>query len=60
MKNIDEATLIDLAVNSNDQRAFAELVNRHQSKLRYSLRQLFLNSFTNLSSNRSFRAGYTE
>ena len=40
MKNIDEATLIDLAVNSNDQRAFAELVNRHQSKLRYSLRQL--------------------
>jgi len=40
MKKIDEATLIDLAVNSNDQRAFAELVNRHQSKLRYSLRQL--------------------
>jgi RNA polymerase sigma-70 factor (ECF subfamily) len=40
MKNVDEATLIDLAVTSNDQRAFAELVNRHQSKLRYSLRQL--------------------
>ncbi len=40
MNKLDEATLIDLAVTSNDQRAFGELVNRHQSKLRYSLRQL--------------------
>ncbi len=40
MKNVEESALIDLAVTKNDQRAFAELVNRHQSKLRYSLRQL--------------------
>lgn len=37
---LDEAALVSLAVSSNDQRAFAELVNRHQSNLRYSLRQL--------------------
>jgi len=38
--NLDEAVLVELAVGDNDQRAFAELVNRHQSNLRYSLRQL--------------------
>lgn len=38
--DVDEATLVDLAAVGNDQRAFAELVNRHQSNLRYSLRQL--------------------
>ena len=37
---LNEATLVDLAAVSNDQRAFAELVNRHQSNLRYSLRQM--------------------
>ncbi|MEO0369003.1 MAG: sigma-70 family RNA polymerase sigma factor [Pseudomonadota bacterium] len=40
METVDDVSLIDLAVDANDQRAFAELVNRHQSKLRYSLRQL--------------------
>ena len=37
---LDEAQLVELAVSKNDQLAFAELVNRHQSNLRYSLRQL--------------------
>jgi len=36
----DEAVLVELAVGNNDQRAFSELVNRHQSNLRYSMRQL--------------------
>lgn len=40
LAGINEVALIDLAVGKNDQRAFAELVQRHQSKLRYSLRQL--------------------
>lgn len=40
MNNIEDALLVELAVSENDQRAFAELVNRHQSKLRYSMRQL--------------------
>jgi len=37
---LEEAQLVELAVSKNDQQAFAELVNRHQSNLRYSLRQL--------------------
>lgn len=37
---LDEAALVGLATVSNDQRAFAELVTRHQSNLRYSLRQM--------------------
>lgn len=40
MKNLEEAVLVELAVSENDQRAYAELVNRHQSNLRYSMRQL--------------------
>ena len=40
MENVNEAALIDLAAGKNDQRAFTELVNRHQSRLRSSLRQL--------------------
>lgn len=40
MKQIEDAVLVELAVSKNDQRAFAELVDRHQSNLRYSMRQL--------------------
>lgn len=40
MDKLDEVVLVELAVNNNDQRAFSELVNRHQSNLRYSMRQL--------------------
>lgn len=40
MDKLDEAVLVELAVSNNDQRAFSELVNRHQSNLRYSMRQL--------------------
>ncbi|RBP50871.1 RNA polymerase sigma factor [Arenicella xantha] len=40
MNKLDEAVLVELAVSNNDQRAFTELVNRHQSNLRYSMRQL--------------------
>lgn len=36
----EDGVLITRVVAENDQRAFAQLVNRHQSKLRYSLRQL--------------------
>lgn len=38
--SIDDVTLIARVVEKNDQRAFAELVKRYQSQLRYSLRQL--------------------
>jgi len=38
--SLDDRTLIGRVLNENDQRAFAELVKRHQSKLRYSLRQI--------------------
>lgn len=40
MQNLDDSLLIELAVGNNDQRAYTELVNRHQSALRYSMRQL--------------------
>lgn len=40
MQHADDAILIELALNKNDQLAYGELVNRHQSKLRYSMRQL--------------------
>ncbi|MCH2191238.1 MAG: RNA polymerase sigma factor [Gammaproteobacteria bacterium] len=40
MQQLDDTILIELAVNKNDQRAYGELVNRHQSNLRYSMRQL--------------------
>lgn len=40
MQHADDAVLIELALNKNDQRAYGELVNRHQSNLRYSMRQL--------------------
>ena len=36
----EDGTLIARVVTENDHHAFAQLVNRHQSKLRYSLRQL--------------------
>ncbi len=40
MQQLDDAVLIELALNNNNQRAYGELVNRYQSNLRYSLRQL--------------------
>lgn len=40
MQQLDDAILIELALNENNQRAYSELVNRHQSNLRYSMRQL--------------------
>lgn len=40
LDSLDEAKLVALAVSENNQLAFSELVNRHQSNLRYSLRQL--------------------
>lgn len=40
MKQLEDNVLVELAVADNDQAAFAELVNRHQSNLRYSMRQL--------------------
>ncbi len=40
MKQLEDVELIELAVKQNNQRAFAELVERHQSNLRYSMRQL--------------------
>ncbi|MEH6604979.1 MAG: sigma-70 family RNA polymerase sigma factor [Pseudomonadales bacterium] len=36
----DDRLLIARILNQNDQRAYAELVKRYQSRLRYSLRQL--------------------
>ena len=36
----DDKALIARAVNDQDQQAYTELVNRHQSALRYSMRQL--------------------
>ena len=36
----DDRVLIDRILSTNDQRASAELVNRYQSRMRYSLRQL--------------------
>lgn len=38
--SVDDSTLIGRVLNENDQRAFAELVKRYQSQLRYSLRQI--------------------
>lgn len=38
--DLDDHTLIDRVVRGGDARAFAELVRRYQSQLRYSLRQL--------------------
>jgi len=40
VRQFDDAVLIELAISKNDQRAYGELVNRHQSNLRYSMRQL--------------------
>ncbi|MBT8114122.1 MAG: sigma-70 family RNA polymerase sigma factor [Arenicella sp.] len=40
VKDVAEAQLIDRSVLSGDHSAFQELVKRHQSALRYSLRQL--------------------
>ena len=40
MNQVSDAALIDLAVHNNDQYAFGELVKRHQSTIRNSLRQL--------------------
>ena len=37
---IDDQTLINRVVKQGNQRAFAELVKRYQSQLRYSLRQM--------------------
>ena len=38
--SMEDGALIARVLERNDQRAFAELVKRHQSQLRYSLRQL--------------------
>jgi len=40
VKQFEDNVLVELAVSDNDQNAFAELVDRHQSNLRYSMRQL--------------------
>ena len=40
VQHLAESSLVDRSLNSGDQLAFAELVRRHQSELRYSLRQL--------------------
>lgn len=40
MNQIADTALIELAVHNNDQLAFGELVKRHQSTIRHSLRQL--------------------
>lgn len=40
MNQTEDAALIARAVNEQDQRAYTELVARHQSNLRYSMRQL--------------------
>ena len=40
MQHLDDTVLIELALDGNDQQAYGELVNRHQSNLRYSMRQL--------------------
>lgn len=40
MQKVDDSILIELALSDNNQRAYGELVNRHQSNLRYSMRQL--------------------
>ncbi len=37
---IDDRTLIDRVLDKDDEHAFAQLVKRYQSQLRYSLRQL--------------------
>ncbi len=38
--SMDDLTLVDRVVENNDEHAYAELVKRYQSQLRYSLRQL--------------------
>ncbi len=38
--SLDDAVLVELAVADNNQTAYAALVERHQSNLRYSMRQL--------------------
>jgi len=38
--NVDDQVLINRVLDDGDQHAFAELVKRYQSQLRYSLRQL--------------------
>ena len=38
--SLPDSVLITRALESQDQQAYTELVNRHQSKLRYSMRQL--------------------
>lgn len=70
----DDGTLIARVLQCNDQRAYAELVNRYQSRLRYSLRQLtgwdqgladdlaqetFINAFKNLNKFRGDASFYT-
>ena len=40
MKELTDQMLVDLAISGVDQQAFSELVNRHQSSIKYSLRQL--------------------
>ena len=40
VQNIAEVQLVDRSVKSSDHSAFEELVKRHQSRLRYSMRQL--------------------
>ncbi|MDM3871170.1 sigma-70 family RNA polymerase sigma factor [Porticoccus sp. W117] len=70
----DDRTLIARVLTANDQRAYRELVNRYQSQLRYSLRQLtgwdealaddlaqetFIKAFANLSSFRGDANFYT-
>jgi len=65
VNQIADSLLIEVALGNNDQRAFAELVQRYQPAVRYSLRQLcswddaladdlaqetFINAFKNLHS----------
>jgi len=40
VKDLNDAALIEYSYRDNNQRAYAELVTRHQSALRYSMRQL--------------------
>lgn len=40
MRDISDRLLVDLAISGGDQQAFSELIARHQSTIRYSLRQL--------------------
>ena len=70
----DDRILIGRILGRRDQRAYTELVNRYQSRLRYSLRQLtgwdealaddlaqetFINAFKNLSSFKGDSQFYT-